>query len=120
MRSSMVMITAERRRHVRVKPTPELPARVVLGDGPVRESLDVVDVSLGGFALSSPALRSTQAGARLALTLALGTGREHAIDVVARWAKAEVVGVELVEPAQEVTESLRRYVAELLERGGAS
>jgi hypothetical protein len=114
------MTAAERRRHVRVKPIPELPARVVLGEGPVRESLDVVDVSLGGMALASPALKDTTPGTRLALKLSLGSGREQAIAVVVRWASAELVGMEIVEPSPEVTEAIRRYVGELMERGNAS
>lgn len=113
-------MAAERRRYVRVKPTPDLPARVALGDGPVREALDVVDVSLGGMALSSPALRNTTPGTRLKLMLGLGSGREHGIEVIARWTSAEVAGVELIEPSREVTDAIRRYVAELMERGNAS
>jgi PilZ domain len=115
------MASNERRRHVRVKPTSDLPVRVALaGDGLVRESLDVMDLSVGGLALSSPALANTKPGERLRLHLTLGTSAEQVIEVVTRWISPEGAGVELVDPSARTAQDLSRYIAELLERGGSS
>jgi hypothetical protein len=112
---------SERRRHVRLKPSAEVPARVaLLGDGLMREALDIVDISVGGMALASPALRETQPGARMKLQITLGARDEHAIDVVARWKNAETIGVELVDAPVTATQALGKYCAELLERGGSA
>jgi len=115
------MASSERRRHVRVKPTPDLPVRVALAsDGLLREALDVMDLSVSGLALSAPALASTKPGDRLRLHLTLGTSAEHAIEVVTRWTSRDGAGVELVEPKAGTAQELGRYIAELLERGGSS
>ncbi|AKU96814.1 hypothetical protein AKJ09_03478 [Labilithrix luteola] len=115
------MSSAERRRHVRVKPTPELPARAVLAsDGPVREAIDVVDVSASGLALSSSRLATVATGSRLDLRLSLDRYGDHDLRVDVRWKAGELVGVEVVEPTDEAAQAIRRYVGELLERGGAS
>lgn len=112
---------SERRRHVRLKPSAEVPARVaLLGDGLLREALDIVDISVGGMALSSSALRGSKPGARMKLQISLGTTGEHAIEVVARWTSADVVGVELVDPPPAAAQAISRYVSELLERGGSA
>jgi hypothetical protein len=114
------MAATDRRRHVRLKPSAEVPARVaLLGDGPVREALDVVDISIGGMALASPVLKGTKEGARMKLVLTLGAKDEHALEVVTRWTAAETVGVEIVDPAPTATQALGKYVAELLERGSS-
>lgn len=115
------MASSERRRHVRVKPSSDLPARVALAsDGLLREGLDVVDLSVGGLALSSPALASTKPGDRFRIHLTLGTGAEHVIDVVTRWTSKDGAGVELVDPPASTAQELSRYIGELLERGGSS
>jgi hypothetical protein len=114
------MAETDRRRHVRLKPTAEVPARVaLLGDGPMREALDVVDISIGGMALASPALKDSKAGARMKLMITLGKSDEHALEVVTRWAAAETIGVEIVDPPQAATQAIGKYVAELLERGAS-
>jgi hypothetical protein len=114
------MADSDRRRHVRLKPSAEVPARVaLLGDGPMREALDVVDISVGGMSLASPALKGSKEGARMKLMITLGARDEHAVDVVTRWAAAETVGVELVDPPPAATQALGKYVAELLERGSS-
>lgn len=111
-------MSAERRRHVRVKPTADLPARVALGlDSLVRETAEVHDVSVGGLALGSKQLASSAHGTRLRLELMLGGFGDHRVNVEIRWTAGEVVGVELVEPAPEAAQAIRKYVAELLERG---
>lgn len=115
---SLSMAVNERRRHVRLKPTPDLPVRVALaGDGLLREALDVIDLSVGGLALSSPALANTKLGERLRLHLTLGTSAEHIVDVVTRWKSPDGAGVELVDPPPRAAQELGRYIAELLERG---
>ena len=112
------MAETDRRRHVRLKPSVEVPARVVLlGDGLMREALDVIDISVGGIALASPALKNTEVGARLKLVVTLGPHDDHAVEVVTRWAISETIGVELVDPPATATQALGKYVAELLERG---
>lgn len=111
----------ERRRHVRLKPSAEVPARVSLvGDGLMREMLDVVDISVGGMALTAAVLNDTKPGERMKLQIALAGSEEHAIDVVTRWTKAGVVGVEVVDADPRAAQAISRYVAELLERGGSA
>lgn len=115
------MASTERRRHVRVKPSSELPVRVSLAsDGLMREALDVMDLSVSGLALSSPALANLKPGERLKLHLTLGTNAEHAVDVVTRWISQDGAGVELVDPSASTVQELARFIAELLERGASS
>jgi hypothetical protein len=114
------MAETERRRHVRVKPSVEVPARVaLLGDGMMREALDVVDMSIGGMALASPALKDSKVGGQMKLMITLGARDEHAVNAVTRWATSESIGVELVDPAPTATQALGKYIAELLERGSS-
>lgn len=112
------MSTAERRRHVRVKPTAELPARVALGvDSVLREIVEVHDVSVGGLLLGSKQLAAMASGSRVTVEVMLGPFGDHRVEVEIRWAKAEAVGVQLVDPASEAAQAIRKYVAEHLERG---
>jgi hypothetical protein len=114
------MAESDRRRHVRLKPSAEVPARAaLLGEGPMREALDVVDISVGGMALSSPALKGSKEGTRMKLVLTLGATDDLAVEVVTRWTVSETVGVELVDPAPAATQAIGKYVAELLERGSS-
>ena len=116
------MDPSERRRHVRMKPIPELPATAVLqGSGLVHESLEVVDVSVGGLALAtSGALENAAMGDAVTLRLGLSRYGEHTIPVTIRWKARGLTGVEFgaLEPA--ATTAIRRFVAELLERGAPS
>jgi hypothetical protein len=109
----------ERRRHVRLKPIPELPARAIVAvDGLVREAIDVIDVSVSGLALRfGPCLAGVKQGHRLKLTLELSAWGEHQVEVDVRWASPAAVGVELVSLSPAVAQAVSRYVAELLERG---
>lgn len=86
----------------------------------MREALDVVDISVGGMALASPALRDQKAGSRMKIVLTLGARDDHAIDVVTRWTAADRIGVEIVDAPPAATQAIGKYVAELLERGGSS
>src|SRR5262245_31472631 len=111
----------ERRRHVRIKPAPDLPARVVVDGGLVREVADVVDVSVGGLALAADGpLARSETGAEVRLRVDLGSFGEHAVLGRVRWRSPATVGVELVEPDVATTLAIGRYVAELLARGAAS
>jgi len=110
--------TVERRRHVRLKPVPELPARaVLLGEGLVHESLGVIDVSVSGIALATTPGVKLRSGDRAKLRLSLDHYGEYVVEVVARWTSGDAVGVELVDPAPEAKKAVHRYVGELLERG---
>ena len=111
----------ERRRHVRLKPSIDAPARVALiGDSLMREMVDLVDISVGGMALTAAVLAGTTLGKRMKLSIALGNEEEHAIEVVTRWTAAGVVGVELVDPSPRAAQAISRYVADLLERGASA
>ena len=110
-------MTQERRRHVRTKPTPALPARAVRAlDALVQESLEIVDISVGGMALASV---NMEPGAKMTVTLSLAGHGDHVVDVVVRWAAQDSIGVELVDPPAAAAQAIQRYVAELLERGAA-
>jgi len=89
-------------------------------DGVLREGLDVLDLSVGGLALSAAALGAAKVGDRLRLHLTLGTAPEHVVDAVVRWTSADAAGVELVDPPAHTAQDLGRYIADLLERGGSS
>ena len=110
------MSGAERRRHVRAKPTADLPANAVIGAGLLRESVPILDVSVSGMAL---ALGGKAAGERLALRVSLAGQGEHDVNVEVRWGTAEIAGVALVDPPDEAAHAIQRYVGELLERGAA-
>jgi hypothetical protein len=111
----------ERRRHVRLKPSADVPARVSLvSDSLMREMLDIVDISVGGMALTAAVLSGATPGKRMKLQISLGGSEEHAIDVVTRWTAGGIVGVELVDAPPRAALAISRYVAELLERGGSA
>lgn len=110
----------ERRTAVRMKPTPELPARAVIAvEGPVQESLTVYDVSVGGMALSHPGQGGTAMGRRMRLHIWLTGQGDHEVDVEIRWASPEVMGIVFVDLTPEATHAVRHYVADLLERGNS-
>ena len=107
----------ERRRHVRTKPDPSLPARAVRGiDALLKESLEVIDISVGGMALVAPNIAT---GAKMKLTLTLGSEIEHLVDVEVRWAAAGNIGVSFLDPPAAAAHAIQKYVSELLERGAA-
>ncbi len=109
------MSNADRRLHVRTKPTADLPANaVVVGQGLVSESLTVVDIGVGGVALSAP--QHASVGQQLQLRLTLGNV-EYLVTGVVRWIAEDVAGVEFVELSPASAAAVGRYVSELLERG---
>jgi len=108
-------MTQERRRHVRTKPTPALPARAIRAlDALVQESLAIIDISVGGMALAGV---NANSGVRMKLTLSLAGHGEHVVDAEVRWAAGDTVGVAFVDPPADAAQAIQRYVAELLERG---
>jgi PilZ domain len=115
------MATNERRRHVRLKPTPELPVHVALANGGIlREALDVLDLSISGLAVSAAALGKATTGDRLRLHITLGAAPEIVVDAQVRWRSGDAAGLELVDPPQRAAQELGKYLAELLERGGSA
>lgn len=116
------MSAMNRRRHVRVRPLPELPAQVsFVGGSDVHPT--VHDISIGGLGLATQGeLKSAKSGDQLQLQLDLGTRYgSHAVTVVMRHGGGEsvITGVEFVELPVEVSKPILRFVAELLERGAA-
>lgn len=114
---------AERRRAVRMRPLPELPARArLLGDSPV--DLSVWDVSVGGLAVTGGnALATLTPGTRHRISLDVGRYGSFELDVEVRHRGGEhtdVIGMQLIDPPPAATTGLGRYVAELLERGAVS
>jgi hypothetical protein len=111
----------ERRRHVRMKPLPELPASAALSMGVISEKLQVLDVSIGGMALLvSEPIKNAKVGDRLALRISLARYGEHAVVAVVRYVTTTTAGIEFADLTPEATSAARKYVAELLERGAMS
>ncbi len=105
----------ERRRHVRVEPTPALPATATrTRDGLVHERLEILDISISGMRMIAPNDDSTR---DMELRLGLGDKKELHVRVTRRWATDQLIGVELVGPSAEVSTALSRYVADVMERG---
>ena len=105
-----------------MRPIADLPASaaVIAGDGS-QAAILIVDVSVGGLALARDgAFRAAPAGQRVALQLSLSQYGQHRVDVDVRWAAEAVVGVQYVDLSPAATTAVRRYVAELLERGAPS
>jgi hypothetical protein len=106
----------ERRRHVRAKPTPDLPAHVVAEVSPViNETLDVVDISVGGLAFMQ-GMKKEPVGTSVKLRLVL-SGTPHTVQGVVRWVAKGMLGVELINQSDDTAREIRRFIGELLERG---
>jgi len=112
----------ERRRDVRLRPMPDLPAEARLVDG--GRALGVSDVSVGGMAVSmNPELEHLETGTRHALKLDLGRYGELELTAEVRHrggGAAGTIGLMFVDPPAGAVSALGRYVAELLERGALS
>lgn len=108
---------SERRRHVRTKPTPARPARAVREiDALMNESLEIIDISVGGLALAETNLA---VGTTTKLKLSLSGHGEYFVEVEVRWSRNGTTGVTFVTPSQPAFQAIQRYVAELLEVGAA-
>ncbi len=105
-----------------MRPLHELPATaVLLVDGRPVAALRVVDVSVGGVALAPSAeVATSEIGTRLVLRLSLSHYGEHDVAVAVRWSADALVGTQYVDLTPAATTAVRRYVAELLERGAPS
>jgi hypothetical protein len=111
----------ERRRHVRMRPLPELPAHGALSQGVIWEKLAVHDVSIGGVAfVTSDPLRGYKPGDPITLRLSLARYGEHGVTAQVRYVSDSVTGVEFTNLSPDATSAVRKYVAELLERGAMS
>jgi hypothetical protein len=120
-RFAMDKVRAERRRAVRMRPIPDLPASAtLLGDSP--EPLTVSDVSAGGMALmTTGSLKGLAVNTRLQIRLTIARYGEHVITVEVRYQLAGgVTGTQFVDLEETAKRSIWRYVAELLERGAPS
>jgi hypothetical protein len=106
---------AERRQHVRAKPSSALPAHVINEVSGITERLDVVDISVGGMALLQ-GLVSPSVTSKVLLQLVLPSGT-YSVDGIVRWAAKGVFGVEFVGPPEETSKAIQRFIGELLERG---
>jgi hypothetical protein len=104
-----------------MKPIAECPAAATL-EGDTSESLDVADVSVGGIAfLTNEVLRQVSVGARLTLKLSLSHYGEHRVAADVRYVNpSALTGMQFADLTPEATKAIRRYVAELLERGAPS
>lgn len=114
------MRSDERRRHVRIRPLPELPARVRrIADG--EGELEVFDVSIGGIGfVTRTGLTNATAGERLPIRLELGRYGVYDVVAVVRHVGTITTGSEIDAPTPALTTALGRYIAELLERGAPS
>ncbi len=114
------MTGPERRRFVRARPTHDLPAQAVLpGSGIVKESLSIVDISVGGMAIATePTIAALTGGKRARIELSFGSAKPLLIEVELRWKTASSMGVQFVDLTTESSTAIRKYVSELLERGG--
>lgn len=114
---------SERRRAVRLRPIPELPARVALLDLPDAVA-EIVDVAVGGFAIAQhPSLEALAPSTSHRVKIDLGRyGTFEGIAEVRHrgGGLARTIGMALAFPDKALTTALGRYVAELLERGATS
>ena len=112
----------ERRRDVRLRPMPDLPAQARLSEGDL--DLAVSDVSVGGMAVSMEAdLGHLEPGSRHGVRLDLGRFGQFDVTAEVRHRggdAAGTIGLMFVEPPSDAVSALGRYVAELLERGALS
>lgn len=115
------MKSDERRRHVRIRPVVDLPARIWRVDASPEEALEVFDVSIRGIGIvTSGSILGSSNGDVVAVRVDLGRYGIHEMQVTIRHVGAVLTGCELEAPSAAVTTALGRYLAELLERGAFS
>lgn len=111
---------SERRQNVRVRPAPGVPITVLATLQGERQPLQVLDVSVGGIGLlRGTALAEVKVGEELKLELSLGKA-PFEISVSVRHCgpfEHSACGVQFLEMSEENTTAIRRYVADMLERG---
>lgn len=115
------MRSDERRRHVRIRPLPELPARLVRVVEDREEVLEVFDLSIGGLGLvTRGSIAEMSRGQRLDLRIDLGRYGTFAIVANVRHVGEALTGCELDELPPGYVSAVGRFIAELLERGAPS
>lgn len=82
----------------------------------MQESLEIVDISVGGLALADT---SIAVGTTARIKLALDRHGEYFVDVEARWSANGTTGLTFVSPSAPAAQAIQRYVSELLEVGAA-
>ena len=110
------MVSSERRKFVRVRPTMEMPATVALaGDDMTR--LQLVDISLGGVKLWIQRGVEQTPGNELSLDMDLN-GKKVAVSAIVRHTNSDgMCGVEFQTVTQDTHGVINDYVSELAERG---
>ncbi|NRA34360.1 MAG: PilZ domain-containing protein [Polyangiaceae bacterium] len=112
---------AERRKHVRVCPTADMPLVLTCGDGMISQSLQVMDVSLGGLALIvDDALMTRNVGDVMPIHWKTTGGGAVELPAVIRHKAATeggICGVEFEDLSDSALNVLERYVTEMFERG---
>jgi hypothetical protein len=117
----MSMKPDERRRHVRIRPVLELPAKLLRVDRSPEEALEVFDVSIRGIGIvTAGSMLEASRDEVVRARLDLGRYGVHEIETRIRHVGTTLTGSELDEPSPGVTTALGRYLAELLERGAFS
>ncbi len=115
------MRSDERRRHVRIRPLPELPAKLVRTDTGAEVPLEVYDVSIGGLGLvTDRGLRALSRDARVSLRLDLARYGRFELAGTIRHVGDTLTGCELVDLPPGYVQAMGRFIAELLERGAPS
>jgi c-di-GMP-binding flagellar brake protein YcgR len=113
-------MSSERRQHVRVRPAPGVPLTVLGEIDGERQPLQVLDASVGGLGLlRGSVLGTVQVGQVLALEVSFG-GKIFALEAEVRHIgkfEHSACGVQFRDLTEEQTTAVRRYVADMLERG---
>lgn len=112
-------MSAERRRHVRVAPLPDLPASVEVENVGNGVKFQLLDISVGGLGLWTQRGKAPFGpGDRIVLKLRLGP-KSADVDAVVRHTSPDgtLHGVEFADVADEARTIIHRYVSELTERG---
>lgn len=115
------MRSDERRKHVRIRPLPELPVKVVRLDVEPPEPVAVYDISIGGLGLvTGGSLKTTARDQTVTLSIDVGRYGQFELPAKIRYVGITITGAELVDPPHAATSAFGRYLAELLERGAFS
>lgn len=115
------MTGPERRRFVRVRPLPDLPADIRVAAQAPGIELMIADISLGGVGIYVKRGDGPKAGERVSLRMSLGK-KDIAVDAEVRHVNSDgsLCGVEFVDVADDVHKVINQYVSELTERGSVT
>ncbi len=110
----------ERRQNVRVRPAPDSAVAVVMVFGERRVPLSIIDVSIGGFGFLV-GFEPLTVGQELEIEVAIPGHRtfsaQASVRHVGSGSGGDMGGVQLLDLTDEQAGWLRKYVAELFERG---